>query len=210
MKKFSLLFILLLLVACVFVSCLSQNATPPAPADNNNSNDDIAADVSNTTGSSSESGTDSNTSPAPSRVPEDEDFDAVVDTSAVTPDDNSSSDADTDDIEDPAPVHTHSWTDNGVAVVCPGCGMLDHGHAWDPIYTTELVDDYEMQPHNYCSTCEMDVTDLLASGSSMKQHRQDTGCSGGGYYGEYVRVLVGSHEEQVVIGHRCSICSAEK
>ena len=166
--------------------------------------------VENSDNTSSDNSSANNSSSDNDTTGSESSTDSGADDPIDTPVNNNPPVVDPDDEEDPAPVHTHSWTDNGVAVVCPGCGMLDHGHVWDPIYTTEVVDDYEMQPRNYCSTCEEDVTDLLASGSSMKKHRQDTGCIGSGYYGDYVQVHIGSHEEQVVVGHKCSICGAEK
>ena len=198
------------------------SATPVSNGEKTDKNDSSTNTSSDTPDTDETVGNSDNTSPdnssanTPSSDSDTSSTDSVpnTDTGADdpidTPDNNTPPVVEPDAEDTSAPVHTHSWTDNGVAVVCPGCGMLDHGHAWDPIYTTEMVDDYEMQPHNYCSACEMDVTDLLASGSSMKQHRQETGCSGGGYYGEDIQVLVGSHEEQIVIGHKCSICGAEK
>lgn len=232
MKKYAVIFMALAILFCM-VAC-GVYVVSNAPVDisiHSGKNTDVdttnkgnqtstASDTDNTVGNSdntsSENSTANNTSSdsdATASVPSNDSV-PNSDSGAGDPIDTPVNDTppvvEPDDDEDSVPVHTHSWTDNGVAVVCPGCGMLDHGHMWDPIYSTELVDDYEMKEIAFCSTCNNDVSDLLDSGSSMKQHRQNTGCTGNGYYIDYVQVHVGSHEEQVVVGHKCSICEAEK
>lgn len=104
--------------------------------------------------------------------------------------------------------HSHVWENAETVVVCFECGEIDHAHIWEPHYTTEVIEDYEMQSKHFCSTCDEDITELLAGGASMKQHRKETGCTSSGYYGTAVQVHVGSHEEQVLLGYSCSICGA--
>ena len=113
-------------------------------------------------------------------------------------------------VDSSASAHSHDWTDYGVGVVFYDCGMLNHGHMWKPMYTTEVVDDYGMKEVILCSVCEEDVSALLDSGASMKQHRQETGCTSSGYYTTAIYAKVGSHEEQVVYSYCCSRCGAIK
>lgn len=174
-----------------------------------NTNPGPVSGSTDNTGSSNNSGTSSdvgNTSNAGSN-PTGENNNASTSNNNSGSDQQPSSDSESNSgSTDSTPVHTHTWTDADTAVVCYECGAVDHIHNWESVYTTEVVDDYEMQPKNYCSTCDQDITDLLASGASMKQHKKATGCASAGYYGNYIRVKVGSHEEQILIGYKCSIC----
>ncbi len=79
-----------------------------------------------------------------------------------------------------------------------------HQHSWEPVYRTEIVDDYEMQEVYYCVTCGQDMTGW--SNSQICEHS---------YYhlerGEsdqsretYKQVKVGSHEEQILDHYVCS------
>lgn len=124
------------------------------------------------------------------------------------------------------PTHTHSYSSKTVAPTCSSDGYTVHtcscgdsytdsykdalGHAWEAQYRNVTVDDYETVARNRCSVCDSDVTELLASGADMKQHRKETGCSSFGYYGTYEQVPVGSHTEQELTGYTCTRCGATK
>ena len=85
-----------------------------------------------------------------------------------------------------------------------------HQHSWEPVYRTEIVDDYEMASVWRCNGCNADVTAILESGESMKQHFHETGnpnCMG--YHSSYEQVKVGSHEEHILDHYACS-CGATK
>lgn len=85
-----------------------------------------------------------------------------------------------------------------------------HTHSWQPVYRDVEVDDYEMKCFWYCNGCGADVTAILESGESMKQHFHETGnpnCMG--YHSSYEQVKVGSHEEHILDHYACS-CGATK
>lgn len=85
-----------------------------------------------------------------------------------------------------------------------------HTHSWQPVYRDVEVDDYEMKCFWYCNGCGADVTAILESGESMKQHFHETGnpnCMG--YHSSYEQVKVGSHKEHILDHYACS-CGATK
>ena len=85
-----------------------------------------------------------------------------------------------------------------------------HQHSWEPVYKTKVVDDYETVCVWRCNGCNADVTAILESGESMKQHFHETGnpnCMG--YHSSYEQVKVGSHEEHILDHYACS-CGATK
>ena len=85
-----------------------------------------------------------------------------------------------------------------------------HQHSWEPVYKTKAVDDYETVCVWRCNGCNADVTAILESGESMKQHFHETGnpnCMG--YHSSYEQVKVGSHEEHILDHYACS-CGATK
>ena len=124
------------------------------------------------------------------------------------------------------PTHTHSYSNKTVAPSCSSDGYTIHtcscgdsykdnykdalGHDWKAQYKTITIDDYETKCVWHCSVCNADITALLDSGSSMKQHRKETGCSSGEYYDAYEDIKVGSHTEKQLTGYTCTRCGATK
>lgn len=124
------------------------------------------------------------------------------------------------------PVHYHSYSDYTVDPTCTEGGYTTHacscgdsytdsytsalGHAWEEIYEEHEVEQTEMQEFEICNTCGMDVTGILLSGGSMKDHRNATGCSSSAYHSEWKEVVTGTTTERTVVGYKCSRCGATK
>ena len=78
-----------------------------------------------------------------------------------------------------------------------------HQHSWEPVYRTEIVDDYETQCRTICVNCGQD---LGAYGQAAIDHvymEMERGNSGQTRE-IYEQVKVGSHEEQIFDHYVCS------
>ena len=122
----------------------------------------------------------------------------------------------------PAPAHTHSWSESGHnEATCTAGGSTSYtcscgetktetvaalGHDWQAVVVTEEYPIYgEAEEHEYCNTCNADIT-----GITEKEHRESTGCRAGGFHTDWVWPIIGYDTEETITGYACSRCGETK
>ncbi len=73
-----------------------------------------------------------------------------------------------------------------------------HQHSWEPVYRTEIVDDYETQCRTICVNCGEDITGNVKAHTKQEMLAGNSGQS----RQEYNTVVIGEHQE--IDGYVCS------